>query len=108
MLEFLQQEDDGPSPFRDLYGPDEEGIHHAAYFARELSSAIEHLEAQGMNLATIAETLGGQRFAFVDATAQLGHMIELYEPDAGLLGFYEMVRSSAENWQGDKPLRSLG
>ena len=28
MMELVQQDEEGPSPFRDLYGPGEEGIHH--------------------------------------------------------------------------------
>jgi hypothetical protein len=106
MLELVSQDDDQPSPFRDLYGPEETGIHHVAYFANDLQMAIDHLADQGMPLATRARTITGQAFVFVDATARLGHLIELYEPGPGLLNFYAMVRESAEGWQGDAPLRS--
>jgi hypothetical protein len=108
MVELVEQNDDGPSPFRDLYGPEEEGLHHVAYMARDLEGAIGHLAEQGFPLATRAETSGGQTFVFVDATERLGHMIELYEPTELLVGFYEMVRKSAEDWQGEEPLRSVG
>ncbi|SVC58497.1 uncharacterized protein METZ01_LOCUS311351, partial [marine metagenome] len=30
MLELVQQDLEGPSPFRDMYAPGEEGIHHMA------------------------------------------------------------------------------
>jgi hypothetical protein len=30
MVEFVQQDEEGPSPFRELYAPGEEGIHHVA------------------------------------------------------------------------------
>lgn len=107
MLELVQQEDDGPSPFRDLYAPEQTGIHHVAYFTTALESAIAHLKAGGMPLATRAVTRSGQTFVFVDATARLGHMIELYEPAEALLDFYRMVRDSAAGWQGEDPVRSL-
>jgi catechol 2,3-dioxygenase-like lactoylglutathione lyase family enzyme len=108
MLEFVQQDEEGPSPFRDLYAPEEEGIHHVAYFAADLDEAIAHLERLGHVLATRAVTVTGQTFAFVDATPTLGHMIELYEPTDGLTGFYELVRRAAEEWDGSDPLRAVG
>ena len=108
MVELVQQDDDGPSPFRDIYGPSEEGVHHLAYMAKDLDAAIARLAEQGFPLATRAETSGGQIFVFVDATEHLGHMIELYEPSELLVGFYEMVRQSAEEWRGEDPLRSVG
>ena len=66
------------------------------------------LRAQGNALAQLSETVTGTRFAFVDATASLGHMIELYEASEGLTGFYAMVRAAAQNWDGSDVIRELG
>jgi catechol 2,3-dioxygenase-like lactoylglutathione lyase family enzyme len=107
MLELVKQDDDGPSPFRDLYEPGREGLHHLAFFVADLDQAIARYERDGMPLATRATTRGGVSFAFVDAAATLGHMIELYEPGETLLGFYGHVRAAAVGWDGRDPLRPL-
>jgi len=107
MMELVQQDVEGPSPFRDLYAPGEEGLHHVALFVDDVQQAIDHYGAAGMPLAARAQTHSGVEFAFVDATATLGHMIELYVGDATLRGFYEFVRNSAAGWNGDDPVRTL-
>ena len=61
-----------------------------------------------MALAQLSTTAGGTEFAFVDAVAALGHMIELYEPRPQLTGFYAMVDGAAAGWDGSEPLRELG
>ncbi|MEM9042761.1 MAG: VOC family protein [Actinomycetota bacterium] len=107
MVEFVQQDSAGPSPFRDMYAPGEEGIHHVATIVPDLHAAIADHADHGRELASIQTTTTGTEFAFVDATADLGHMIELYEPSDGLLGFYAMIRAAAEGWDGVDPVRTL-
>jgi hypothetical protein len=107
MMELVQQDVEGPSPFRDMYAPGEEGLHHVAAFVDDVQQAIDRYAAAGMPLAARAQTRGGVDFAFVDATATLGHMIELYVGDARLRGFYDFVRTSAIDWNGEQPVRSL-
>ncbi len=107
MMELVQQEVEGPSPFRDMYGPGEEGLHHLAYFVPDLDAAIAQGASSGMPLATRAATSGGVDFAFLDARSSLGHMIELYVPDERLTRFYGLVRDSAAGWDGTEPVRML-
>ena len=107
MMELVQQDVDGPSPFRDMYAPGEEGIHHLAYFVPDLDAAIDRGVRAAMPLATRATTSGGVEFAFLDARKSLGHMIELYVPDERLTGFYRLVRESALGWDGADPVRML-
>lgn len=106
MVECVQQDREGPSPFRDMYAPGEEGVHHVAMMVDSLPDAIAHFAALGMDLAARAETTTGTEFAFVDATTQLGHMVEIYEGTDRLRSFYERVRSSAVGWDGTDPIRS--
>ena len=108
MLELLQQDEEGPSPFRDMYAPGEEGIHHTAMIVDSMASAYADCEAAGYEIAAKAMTLGGAEFAFVDTVSELGHMIEIYERSVGLLGFYEMVRLASIDWDGSNLIRRLG
>jgi catechol 2,3-dioxygenase-like lactoylglutathione lyase family enzyme len=109
MMELVQQDEEGPSPFRDMYAPGEEGIHHVACIVDSLEDSVTHYAQHGFELAARAETrIGGAQFVFVDTTALLGHMIELYEGTEGLLGFYEFVRAASLGWDGQDPVRTLG
>ena len=105
MLELVQQK--GTGPFRDMYDPGEEGIHHAACFVDSLDEAIAHYQELGFPLAMRARAKLGTEFAFIDTRALLGHMLEIYVPTEGLSGFYELVRGASGDWDGKDLLRSL-
>ena len=107
MMELVEQVGEGPSPFRDMYGPGEEGIHHMAMMVDSLANAYNRVDALGLEVAMRAGTRTGTEFAFVDTVAQRGHMLELYEKSETLQGFYAMVQQAAENWDGSHPLRPL-
>jgi catechol 2,3-dioxygenase-like lactoylglutathione lyase family enzyme len=108
MMELVQQDEEGPSPFRDLYAPGEEGLHHIAAFVPSVQDAIDAYHQRGCPLATRAVTKnGGAEFAFIDATPQTGHMIEIYERSEALAGFYAFVREASRDWDGGDPVRSL-
>ena len=71
------------------------GLHHLAYLVESLDGSIATCARHGWPTLLDATTSGGQRFAFCDARETLGHLVELYEPSAPLLAFYEHVRSIA-------------
>ena len=59
MMELVEQVGEGPSPFRDMYGPGEEGIHHMAMMVDSLSDAYNRIEALGLEVAMRAGTRTG-------------------------------------------------
>jgi len=107
MVEFVQQDSGGPGPFRDLFGPNETGLHHLAIMTEDLPGSYAHFNDQGMPIVTQAWTSSGVEFAFLDAVASLGHFIEIYEASPQLLGFYQMIRDQSVDWAGDQPLRGV-
>lgn len=109
MVEFVTQHSADPSVIFDIYpaGSGRYGLHHTACFVDNLDEAIARFEVAGLPLAQISETTTGTRFAFVDASATLGHMIELYAKDAGIEEFYWMVKDAARDWDGSDPVRPL-
>ena len=107
MVEFVQQDSVGPSPFRDLYEPNQRGLHHLAVMTDDLPKSYEHFRGHGVELATQAWTLSGVEFAFLDALSTLGHFIEIYEATPQLLGFYQRVRTLSKDWNGRVPLRNV-
>ena len=107
MMELVQQESDGPSPFRDLYAPGETGLHHLATIVPNQQQAYADYQDAGFDVATIAVTSGGTEFAFVDAVDKLGHFIEVYEESDGLRAFYDMLKAASIGWQGHDLIRNL-
>ncbi|MEZ5499891.1 MAG: VOC family protein [Steroidobacteraceae bacterium] len=108
MVELICQHNDGPSALRDLYAPDDSGLHHVAVFVPSVADVMADYGARGIAAALHAETATGVEFAMLDTSAELGHMLEIYEPGRDLTRFYAYVRRAAENWNGEQPLRRLG
>lgn len=72
------------------------GVHHIAHIVPRLDSAVGHCESTGWPVVLDAMTVGGQRFVMCDARTDLGHLVELYEPDPRLIAFYAHVRDLSE------------
>lgn len=102
MVELICQHDPGPDPV-----VPSSGIHHVASFVDDLDTAGDALVRDGFPRRLLAQTSGGQAFAFHDARASLGHLLEIYEQTDRLRAFYTMVRDAAHDWNGHDPIRVL-
>lgn len=110
MVELVVQHNAEPSALHDMFphGSGAEGLHHTALFVDDLHAEIARFKAAGVPLAQLSITETGTAFAFVDARAELGHMLELYEPTRQLRGFYNFVAEAALGWDGRDLIRELG
>jgi len=109
-VEFLQQNDSGPSVLHDLYPPGcgKTGLHHVAIFVDELNAAVESLKAAGHEEAARISPAGVDVTAvFVDTVSRYGRFIELYEPKPILTRLYDMVAAASRGFDGTRPIRSL-
>lgn len=109
MVEFVQQNNPGPSAFHDLYpeGSARSGLHHLAVFVDDLPAAIARFNAAGCETALYAEMNDGFPFAMIDLVAETGHMLELYQPLPRLTEFYDFVARAAEGFDGNDPVRTI-
>ena len=107
MVEMVQQDSEGPSPFRDLYAPGEEGVHHVACFVSSVEDTLKEYEQLGYPVAARAKAKVGTEFAFIDTSETLGHMIEIYVRNEALAGFYNLVKEASIGWDGSDLLREL-
>ncbi len=109
MIEFVQQNNPGPSAMRDLYpeGSDQWGLHHVALWVDDVDAEIARLEVDGHRLAQRSVMNDGFVFAFVDTSAAYGHMLELYSPVPSLTGFYAMVADAARDWASGDVLTTI-
>lgn len=109
MIEFVQQNNSGPSIFRDVYpeGSNRYGFHHVALIVDSLDEAASELDKAGHPVACRFYPEQGYDVIFADATRSLGHMIELYEGCPALLGIYAFIAEAAIGYDGTRPVREL-
>jgi Glyoxalase/Bleomycin resistance protein/Dioxygenase superfamily len=109
MIEFVQQNNPGPSAFHDVYpeGSGREGVHHVALFVDNVDAELARYSQRGFDTALRAEMNDGFVFAFVDTVAVFSHMIELYAPLPQLTGFYAMVADAAKSFKGGDVIHTI-
>ena len=84
------------------------GIHHVAYAVppADVADLRSSLDERGLSQYLSAQ-LGEVDMTFHDASATLGHDIEIHVDSQGLRDSFEMVRGGAEGWDGSEPLRPV-
>ena len=83
-------------------------IHHVAYVLppRDVAEVRRSLDERGLP-QYLSSQLGEVDTTLHDASAALGHDIEIHVDSEGLRDFFGMVRGAAEGWDGSKPLRPV-
>ena len=71
---------DGPSTWKDQLDQHGDSLHHIAFKINGMKEKIAYLDSKGIPLVQRGEYTGG-RYAYMDATAQLGTILELLEND---------------------------
>jgi len=69
-----------PSTWKDRLDAHGEGLHHIAFRVQGMAERLRNLETGGATLVQRGDYEGG-RYAYVDATATLGTILELLEND---------------------------
>lgn len=86
--------------YRDTVPAGTEGFHHICFWTDDLDKDIDHYLRQGCSVANKARVKGGPRFAYVDASASLGCMIELLEHSEPLAAVFARWQSQCAAWRG--------
>jgi hypothetical protein len=84
-------------------------IHHVAYVVppTEVADLRSSLDDRGLT-EYLSSQLGEAETTLHDASAAFGHDIEIHVENEGLRDFFEMVRASADGWDGSESLRPVG
>jgi hypothetical protein len=106
MVELVRQHHVEPASLRAQLRQRGTGVHHVAYFADDLDREAARLDGLGYPQVMVATTASGLRFAFHDAVAELGHLLEVYQSNDRLAAFYARVAEAAIGWDGRDPVRS--
>ena len=102
-IEFMVQHNEGPSTFRDMFKPGEEGFHHWCIFTDKYDDEYARLTGKGYHETTAFKT--SARVCWLDAQKDLGGHIELYEENPGTQAFFDLLKQSHKNWDGKDPIR---
>ena len=83
-------------------------IHHVAYVVppAEVADLRSSLDERGLP-QYLSSQLGEVETTLHDASAVLGHDIEIHADNVGLHNFFGMVTAGAEGWDGSEPLRPV-
>jgi methylmalonyl-CoA/ethylmalonyl-CoA epimerase len=76
----LIEPDENPSTWREFLDIHGEGVHHIAFFIKDMKGKVTKLEEIGMPLVQKGEYTGG-RYAYIDSNEDLKVMLELLEND---------------------------
>ena len=82
--------------------------HHVAYVVppSEVADLRRSLDERGLP-QYLSSQFGDVETTLHDASAVLGHDIEIHADNEGLHAFFGMVRGGAEGWDGSDPLRPV-
>jgi hypothetical protein len=99
-IQLIQQEDDSPSIYRDMYARGEEGFHHIAVLVPEdeLPAEMERFEKAGFAVASTLWAIAD--VAYIDCRSALGCFVEMHGDNAEIRSVFERFRSAHEAWDG--------
>jgi methylmalonyl-CoA/ethylmalonyl-CoA epimerase len=106
-VELIQQRNEVPSIYTEFPGRKLGGLQHLGVMTRSVAADLGALRAEGIEAVQWGATANGIRFAYVATDAQPGGMIELIEHGPAIDGFFDLVRTSAEGWDGRDPIRRV-
>jgi hypothetical protein len=108
-IELVEQIDDSPSAYRDTVAPGTTAFHHVAFISGDFDADLAHYTQRGHAVAADGN-FGPMRYAYVDTSADLGHMVEIIEDKPAIRAFFAAVQKAADRWDRDPAtlLRELG
>jgi len=105
-IELIQQHNDRPSIFRDVYAKGESGFHQLCTVTLDYDAKTAYYEQLGYEVAGEITT-PGRRVAYFDTLADFGFSTEVVENAPGLLAGLEQIAQTCAEWDGRDPVRLL-
>lgn len=101
-IELVQPTGNGPSVYRDTVPAGRDGFHHVCFWTHDLERDIADYLARGCTIGVRGKVKKGPAFAYMDATASIGCMVELLECSPALAGLFDRWRATCAAWTGDE------
>jgi methylmalonyl-CoA/ethylmalonyl-CoA epimerase len=107
-IELIEAVSLAPERVEERFSGPRPSIHHVAYAVppTDVADVRRSLDERGLP-QYLSSQLGEVDTTLHDASAVLGHDIEIHVDGEGLRGFFGMVRGAAEGWDGSEPLRPV-
>jgi methylmalonyl-CoA/ethylmalonyl-CoA epimerase len=108
-IELLEVLNLAPERVRKGFSGPRPRVQHVAYVLppAEVADLRSSLDDRGLT-EYLSSRLGAVDTTLHDASAVLGHDIEIHAESDGLRDFFGMVRAGADGWDGSEPLRRVG
>lgn len=106
MIQFIQQHDDQPSIYRDMYSDGQEGFHHVGYLVKDFQSEKQRLLDAGFECACelYADKVNA---AYFDTRHVTGGFTEIHGDPPHILGAFAIWHRAHINMEdGDGPFLS--
>ncbi|MCW1381893.1 VOC family protein [Novosphingobium sp. KCTC 2891] len=97
MIQFIEQHDDQPSIYRDMFADGEEGFHHIAYLVSDFAAERQRWLDMGYELATelYADEVNA---AYFDTRALNGAFTEIHGDPPHIMGLFGVWKRAHEAW----------
>jgi hypothetical protein len=103
MIQFIQQHDETPSIYRDMFAAGEEGFHHVGCLVHDFEAEFDRLRSLGFECATRLYA-DGVDAAYFDTRSLNGCFTEIHGDPPHILGAFATWRRAHELRQpGDDP-----
>jgi len=103
MIQFIQQHDDQPSIYRDMYRDGEQGFHHVAYLVSDFAAERQRLLTMGFTLA--CELFAdGVNAAYFDTRAVTGGFTEIHGDPPHIVKVFDRWRRAHAEWRSGDPV----
>jgi hypothetical protein len=107
-IELIETVSLAPERVEERFAAPRPGIHHVAYAVppTEVAGLRSSLDQRGLP-QYLSSQLGEVDTTLHDASASLGHDIEVHVDSQGLREFFGMISAAAEDWDASEPLRPV-
>ncbi len=105
-IELIQQFDDVPSVYREVFPTDGNGLHQLCTVTDDYDGKRAHYEALGYEIMGELEAKG-HRVLYVDTVADFGFVTEVVANTPGFLAQLEQLARTCAEWDGTDPVRIL-
>lgn len=108
VIELMEPVSLAPERVEERFSGPRPRVHHVGYVVApaDVAALRRSLDERGLS-QYLSSRLGEVETTLHDASAVLGHDIEVHADNEGLRGFFGMVRGGAEGWDGSEPLRPV-
>lgn len=103
MIQFIQQHDDQPSIYREMYAEGQEGFHHVAVLVNDYAGERQRIADLGFDIACELRANDAEA-AYVDTRAVNGGFTELHSDPPRIVAMFAQWRRAHELWRAGDPV----